>query len=309
VIEVDFPGDAEIMRVSLRGDNPDELATLVNAMIDSYMSEVGDSQQTKRLRRIADLEKLLSQAEQSVATKRATLKAIAQRVGTVDSRLALFKQEVMMDEYTTIKKEHTRVAIELLKARARIKAQQAAAQQLPGVVPAAEDVEAVIEADGSIRLQRAKVASLKHTIAEFEAASNNKEYSRLAKTRDGLKSAEQALDARLAEIRPVIAESIRKSALRTYEIAIGETQEELNVLAEQEKALREQVERRSAKVEQFGLDSVELEFLRKELEQSERVYERAITELTDMRLELRAPSRVTVVIRATPPKSKERKRN
>ena len=41
-LRVEFPGNAEIMRVSLTGEKPDEAAVLVGAVVDAYMNEVVD---------------------------------------------------------------------------------------------------------------------------------------------------------------------------------------------------------------------------------------------------------------------------
>jgi hypothetical protein len=38
-LEVSFPGNAEIMQVSLAADDPEEAATLLRAVVDAYLGE------------------------------------------------------------------------------------------------------------------------------------------------------------------------------------------------------------------------------------------------------------------------------
>ena len=40
-LQVSFPGDAEIMKVSIRGDDRQEAVTLANAIVDAYMAAFG----------------------------------------------------------------------------------------------------------------------------------------------------------------------------------------------------------------------------------------------------------------------------
>ena len=58
----------------------------------------------------------------------------------------------------------------------------------------------------------------------------------------------------------------------------------------------------------MGQDSIELSFMRKEMEQSESVYNKALQELTALRIEIQAPARAVVVTRAATPKARDTRR-
>ena len=51
-LRVDYPGNAEIMRVSLAGERPDEVAVLVGAVVDAYMNEVVDAERHRQRDRL-----------------------------------------------------------------------------------------------------------------------------------------------------------------------------------------------------------------------------------------------------------------
>ena len=53
---VDFPGNGEIMTVSLKGNDAKEIAAVVNAVVDAYMKEVASKEQKTRQSRLLQLE-------------------------------------------------------------------------------------------------------------------------------------------------------------------------------------------------------------------------------------------------------------
>ncbi|MBI3462084.1 MAG: hypothetical protein HY000_03355 [Planctomycetes bacterium] len=306
-LEVDFPGDAEILRISLRGDNAKELPTLVNAVVDAFLREVADGDQTRQLRRIQELEKLLAQSEQTIQTKRSTLKELAERLGTTDSKTISLRHRGTVEYYVALQSEHTRVRIELMRAQARLKVQQAAAKSNENAEPAESAIEAQIDSDPTFRQTLDQVARFKGKISEAERVTNRKDHPSLERLREQLVSIQESLAARRTELRPLITETLRAKAHRGSEPASVRIQEEIDVLTELERTLHTELERNKNEMESTGRESVELEFLRKEVEHAESVYNRAISELTNMRVEIQSPRRITVWHRATVSKTKKTK--
>jgi hypothetical protein len=54
---IDYPDDAEVMRVSLAGDQPEQVVQIVDAVVKSYLSEVVDRARDERLTQEGRLEK------------------------------------------------------------------------------------------------------------------------------------------------------------------------------------------------------------------------------------------------------------
>ena len=57
-LKVEFVGDSEVLRVSLSGDRPEDIAAIVNQMVDSYMELVVDAENKARAVRRTQLEEL-----------------------------------------------------------------------------------------------------------------------------------------------------------------------------------------------------------------------------------------------------------
>ena len=66
-LRVDFPGNAEIMRVSLTGPRPKETAVLVRAVVNAYMNEVVNAERQRQTKRLDELNRLFAEKEAKCA--------------------------------------------------------------------------------------------------------------------------------------------------------------------------------------------------------------------------------------------------
>ncbi len=70
-LSVSFPGHAEVMQVSLSGDDPKEVTILVNAVVDTYLNEIVSAERAEKRSRLSDLEKACAEKETQIrATRR-----------------------------------------------------------------------------------------------------------------------------------------------------------------------------------------------------------------------------------------------
>lgn len=87
-LKVDAMESDEFVRIALHGDKPRELATIVNAIKDSYMNEVVFAERNKKIAKLEKLESVLAEKEEQLEEKRKSIDALALALGTVDARIA-----------------------------------------------------------------------------------------------------------------------------------------------------------------------------------------------------------------------------
>src|SRR5207253_11091321 len=73
-LQVDFSIGPEVLRIALAGDDPEELAVLVNAVVDSYLQQFVHLEDNKRRERLALLRKYHKEWEEALQSRRAELK-------------------------------------------------------------------------------------------------------------------------------------------------------------------------------------------------------------------------------------------
>ena len=116
-LRVEYPGNAEIMRVSLTGNSPDEVAVLVRAVVEAYMNGAGDAERREKREHLNELEKLYTEKSDLLRTKRTEIKNLADQLGTADPGTLNLKQQMTMQEYSEARNELVRLRAELQRAR------------------------------------------------------------------------------------------------------------------------------------------------------------------------------------------------
>lgn len=102
-LQVDFPNDAEIMRIGMSGENVSHMVRVVNAIVDAYLREVVDAERAAQLQRRDQLQIILSKNNEEIHKttmqlqapkgQLAILKRFNRRIG--DAKVDLYLREVV----------------------------------------------------------------------------------------------------------------------------------------------------------------------------------------------------------------------
>ena len=113
-LKVDFPGDAEHMRVSLKAKNEIEVAKVVNAVVDAYHIEIVDSERAAQDKRRVALEEALEESEGKLERKQEDLRKLARKFGSADSETLALMQQNGLRELFEYRKELAGVELQLM---------------------------------------------------------------------------------------------------------------------------------------------------------------------------------------------------
>ena len=131
-LTVKFPGNVEVMAVSVRGDDSKEAAVLVNAIVDAYISEVVNAESSRKIQRLSDLEKLYAEREQELRKKRETLKSMARESGASDSGALDVKQKLALEELSLLRQEVAKSQVDLRRYQVELAVQNAFLEDAKG---------------------------------------------------------------------------------------------------------------------------------------------------------------------------------
>ena len=104
-LKVEFLAGSEVMEISLSGDNPEELAGIVNAVKKAYMEEVVNVDIKERTERHDKLKKIKEQYGEMLKERRETLRKLAETVGSDDRETLALRQQYAMEHLAYVRKD------------------------------------------------------------------------------------------------------------------------------------------------------------------------------------------------------------
>jgi uncharacterized protein involved in exopolysaccharide biosynthesis len=117
-LKVEFVGGSELMEISLSGDNPVELAAIVNAVKRAYMEEVVNFEAARKGQRHAKLKELKREYENLLNERRARLRQSIEIQRGADPATIIERIEESMEFRRTLRSQLLNLELELAEAEA-----------------------------------------------------------------------------------------------------------------------------------------------------------------------------------------------
>jgi capsular exopolysaccharide synthesis family protein len=305
-VSVGYMQGSEMLRIEMTGDNPTDVAEIVNAIKKAYMQEVVGEVQKKRMDRLHLLEQTYSDAEAKVKSKREQLKKIVEMTKTSDPQALTLRERIEVEEYGVRRQEQTRLQIELLRLQAQVTVQTAKNKATAEIEIPESLIDQAVELDPTAQQLKSKVYRIQERLNAMRAAAKDPaKVPGIASLERELAGIEQELKARREEIRPLAKANIVQKLRGDAEVALNEINERFTQLKEQERILNAELERYAAMADKTGTASAELEFVRYEIARADQTASQIANELEGLRVEIRSPSRVEDFQDAMPAKSKD----
>ena len=81
LVKVEFPGDAEIMSVSVTTGDPREAAMLATAVVDTYLTEVVNVERDQMRQQLSEVDRIYVAKETELRAKKSDLRQLAEQLG------------------------------------------------------------------------------------------------------------------------------------------------------------------------------------------------------------------------------------
>jgi capsular exopolysaccharide synthesis family protein len=298
-LRVDCPPSTEILRVSLTTEDADEAAALVNGVVDAYMNEVVYVEKNRRTERLNDLERLYTEKETEMRSKRTALKQFVEQLGTGDTGALAIKQQIAMQQFAEARSEAGRVGSELRRAQSELLAKQAALKAAGQGQLAGRELDAFAGSDPAFARLQAELDAL----AEREAAVRNMAAGKLAENLvKGLTDGRKLIEDKMAARRKDLASRLGIMMKNNLEAAIAQLQSQIVALTELERQAAQDLDKQRKIAERFGNSSIDVEMTRAEIQYLDRVLTPVAEERERLKVELRANPRISIFQRAQPPR-------
>lgn len=307
-IKPEYMEGSEILKIPLSGEQPTEIAAIVNAIKDAYIQEVVDVEKKERVKHLNDLEQIKTRSQRDLEGKRRTLETMKEALGVSSSSELTIQQKIMLDKFVEMQREHARLQTELKKAKMRLTAQQGKMKSVETFQIPDGELEDLIGKDSQCQLLQTRVSRLDAAAKKYQKiAARSNEPTLLGLQRDH-QGALQELEARRAKLRQEYVDIARRRVLADAETNLATAQSEADQLIDEEKVIREQVEKIGKEIEKIGKKSANLDMLQEEINQESRVAQAIADRLAKEQVELQSPLRVQPLQAADVPQKKDMKR-
>ncbi len=123
-LQIDFPGDNEILRISLKGGDRKEAAMLVNAITKVYLDESVNQQRNGIRQRLNYLQELSSRYENNLRQKREHMRRLRLALGMGNRDAIAIKQRLAKQDILATAKELRSTKMQLLDLESQLKVKQ-----------------------------------------------------------------------------------------------------------------------------------------------------------------------------------------
>lgn len=290
---------AEFFTVGLRGDHPQDLANIVNAVSDAFIETVVLGARDERLDRITVIENELQRTTDDLNVKHQALKDMFERNQAATPQMSRQRHAYLLEMHVNLRKQLGAIELELIKARTQ--------QQLLGETPQGEleISDAVIDAHA---MEHPEYKRLSDQLAQLESWARRVEgnsspgHPQIDRARRRVAEAQAVLDQLRAEIRPHVIERMQKSHAMAGEMNGKQLADHIHNL----EALKAQYEEEFLNVQldekSSGLASIELDKLDKDIARMEKMAATMEDEIARRRFETRTPQLpIEIYEKAQPP--------
>jgi capsular exopolysaccharide synthesis family protein len=304
------------MSISLQGDDPIEVAGLVNAVKKFYMEEVVNFDTNKRVERHAKLKRLKEMYAGMLKERRDTLRRLAVNVGTNDPATMALQQQFALEHVQAVRHELLQVQSEKRKVEAQMKARRSTDSQdgAPSLSMNEAELNRLIDQHPEIVKLEDQVSHLRETFESESAhlASVARRGTRdpgLKPLRDRYRAAEKALLNRRKELRPAMLRQLQEGGSSEHGSQTDSNEHTLAILDELERSLTEKLASLEKDKRTNAATTLDLQDLQEEIAQMQTASADIAKEVESLNVELRdAPPRIRSIQDAVPPKTKDQKK-
>jgi capsular exopolysaccharide synthesis family protein len=309
-LQVDTLQGPEVMRVTLSGERPEEVAALLNAIADAYLKDVVQKEQVDRQEQKEQLNKSLHDYEAALRTKRDTLHELQDRLGVDDPDTVKARYAAAQTQENTVRTELLKKRLELTTAEEELKALKNSTEK------PTQSYVSKLAVDEFLMRQDPVATKYFQRLAEIDTAIQQvRSVATPASQRHFLEGLEAqrkdilaVLEARRNEVRPLVQTQLRT---KPGEDPVARLEWTIPSIKEQIKTLDAELARQETVVKRLATSTrtpdkpmTELEELRNDILQTESFEKKVSDRLETLKVEARPRSRVSVMESAEAPRSR-----
>jgi capsular exopolysaccharide synthesis family protein len=292
----------EILNISMDGDHPEGLATIVNGVVESYLNEVVSAEVKERRKWYKRLQDIYRTYQNKLKTQRQTLETLGKRIGSTDRANVQLTHALAIENRTLMERDLRQLRNELRRAETElaVKRQSHDRSSTAPVVSAAA-IEDALGEDNLVQEYEARIAKQKGTVVTFRSKAKKANDPALARAQLELDNSIRALQERKAKLRPMIVARLQPSSNSAQQSELTTLEDQVKLFTELVSLAAEDVKLLGEETGAMNQDSLTMDEVQSEIVLTEAAAKRVGNEVEALGIELNAPSRVKLIESASTP--------
>ncbi len=259
-IRVDYSKNmGEIIRVTMNGANREDTIQIVQAVVDSYISEVAGTEESELMKKLQTLRDMERQQQIAYKEKLDKVDKLAKELGTSDTDVAEINERIGLERYQSL----IRKADVLRSQSEELQTQLYMAQSMSqgqDIEPNPYDVDLMLERDQQYYEAKLMMDQLNQQLAQSGSTPRGPTANRFAVERAQL---QRTMDERRRELIPKIVHVLKRELYDTDDIVNSRTmtglQAELNATAKRYEMAMKEAEQQLDAIKNLSNYSAELD--------------------------------------------------
>lgn len=302
-ITVEYPGDTEIMRVSILTKRKDDSVKIVDKVVEVYLREIVENEKLRRMENENQLQRTSTQLDADYARESGALATLEKQYGTSGSEEAMMKKQLAIDELRTLMSQKNQLQTELANNDMVTMLMKTKADNMQSSPPdVLIDIE--LEKDPEIGALRQQLAGYQQYLAGIRSSATSPNATpHVEQVQRQILQLEEQIEELKHQRMPRLLELFRLNASgpdARYPLSLEQLAEQRKYLESRYAAAEKEVEAKKKQVSEMETFSAQVIAKREELAILGEHKNRVGIEMRRIKTEQLAPERITRLEPAVP---------
>ena len=295
-IEVEFPGNAEWMSVTIDVGDKDQSLKLASAVVNAFMHEIVNVADFQRRQRRQNLESQLNMLKQKQLDRRRQLDELSRQIGTSDSVSSRLKKKIAEDELENLLRQRSEIQKKINDITFQLKLAEVLTMNAETNAIPDDAIEAALSKNQRLQDATANLAKLHAEQQEIEKAVIDKEkYPAATRIRDAIDATRKQIEEIKGQVRDQVVDRLKKQGAATGAADIQRLRIQRELMLTQLKETASQIDAQAENIQKLEKFNGDVFQLRADIDQTQGIVKEMADALTRLNIEMSAEPRVRVV--------------
>ena len=205
---IDYPDDAEVLRLAMTGTNRDEVVKIANKIVEVYMKEIVQRERDIRLEHEQKLQRTYQKMTSDLQGLQDSLHALEALHNTSGSESAKLKHNMAIEELNNYLDQRTKIIHQMDDNRMQTMLKKAKRDNPEESRPPDVVIEMEMSRDPIVARATEQLSALTEYLAELKARSKGKASSTIKKYMARIDQLEERIEERKSQLRPMLIEAM-----------------------------------------------------------------------------------------------------